>query len=58
MWGEDAAPEVGRARLQRASNAERNRAAREGPFIREDMVGVWRHVEWFKAETLNIGNLG
>lgn len=36
--GGDAPPEVGRGRVAKALNVERNRATREGSFIREDMV--------------------
>lgn len=41
VLGSDA--EVKRAGLQRASNAERSRAGREGSLVKEDMTGLGRH---------------
>lgn len=46
------------AGLQRALNAERSRAAREGSLVKEDMSGVRRRVEWLRAGTLESVSLG
>lgn len=58
MSGGDAAAEVGRGRVAKGFECREERGSQGGVLHTGGHGGVWRHVEWFKAETLDFGNLG